>query len=441
MVIKKYIAATENEAIALAKAELGDAVTIMNIKENNPKGFARLFKKKSVEVTAAIDEVTQVPQQQHVQPQQPLSTNTEAGNVSTDFSKLQQALDSGKFHPAPDSKSARLEENKERLVRNNQILYDDIVDVVGRKTEPNPNSEIEQRLNTLQDLLEKQMSASLKQENHEHEKIDNTEEDKNKGYLELIKKQLLDNEVELQYIEQILDEIKGSIGSNSSLDNILASVYQKIVLKIGQSHMIDTESGKTKFIFFIGPTGVGKTTTIAKIASTMKVSKRVKVALVTSDTYRIAAVEQLRTYANILSIPVRVVYTAEEMEKTRDTLNDFDIVLVDTAGRSHNNGEQKDDLEKLLNAIPEDEKEVYLVLSSTTKYRDLVNIAETYSEITKYNLIFTKLDETDTVGNIYNLRVCTSASLSYATWGQNVPDDIGKFNAQKIAKQLLGGNS
>ena len=441
MVIKKYIAATENEAIALAKAELGDAVTIMNIKENNPKGFARLFKKKSVEVTAAIDEVTPVPQQQHVQPQQPLGTNTEAGNVSTDFSKLQQALDSGKFHPAPDSKSARLEENKERLVRNNQILYDDIVDVVGRKTEPNPNSEIEQRLNTLQDLLEKQMSASLKQENHEHEKIDNTEEDKNKAYLELIKKQLLDNEVELQYIEQILDEIKGSLGSNSSLDNILASVYQKIVLKIGQSHMIDTESGKTKFIFFIGPTGVGKTTTIAKIASTMKVSKRVKVALVTSDTYRIAAVEQLRTYANILSIPVRVVYTAEEMEKTRDTLNDFDIVLVDTAGRSHNNGEQKDDLEKLLNAIPEDEKEVYLVLSSTTKYRDLVNIAETYSEITKYNLIFTKLDETDTVGNIYNLRVCTSASLSYATWGQNVPDDIGKFNAQKIAKQLLGGNS
>lgn len=441
MVIKKYIAATENEAIALAKAELGDAVTIMNIKENNPKGFARLFKKKSVEVTAAIDEVTPVQQQQHVQPQQPLGTNTEAGNVSTDFSKLQQALDSGKFHPAPDSKSARLEENKERLVRNNQILYDDIVDVVGRKTEPNPNSEIEQRLNTLQDLLEKQMSASLKEENHEHEKIDNAEEDKNKAYLELIKKQLLDNEVELQYIEQILDEIKGSLGSNSSLDNILASVYQKIVLKIGQSHMIDTESGKTKFIFFIGPTGVGKTTTIAKIASTMKVSKRVKVALVTSDTYRIAAVEQLRTYANILSIPVRVVYTAEEMEKTRDTLNDFDIVLVDTAGRSHNNGEQKDDLEKLLNAIPEDEKEVYLVLSSTTKYRDLVNIAETYSEITKYNLIFTKLDETDTVGNIYNLRVCTSASLSYATWGQNVPDDIGKFNAQKIAKQLLGGNS
>ena len=240
--------------------------------------------------------------------------------------------------------------------------------------------------------------------------------------------------------DRIIDDIKGSIGSNSSLDNILAGVYQKIVLKIGQPHLIDTQNKKTKFIFFIGPTGVGKTTTIAKIASTMKLSKKVKVALVTSDTYRIAAVEQLRTYANILSIPLKVVYTAEEMENIRDELIDYDLVLIDTAGRSHNNVEQKEDLIKLLGAIPQDEQEVYLVLSSTTKYKDLVRISQTYSEMTKYNLIFTKLDETDTIGNIYNLRVLTSAPLSYATWGQNVPDDIGKFNAQKIAKQLLGGN-
>lgn len=95
---------------------------------------------------------------------------------------------------------------------------------------------------------------------------------------------------------------------------------------------------------------------------------------------------------------------------------------------------------KLLASVPEDEQEVFLVLSSTTKYNDLVRISQVYSEMTKYNLIFTKLDETDTVGNIYNLRVLTGAPLSYATWGQNVPDDIGKFNAQKIAKQLLGGN-
>ena len=422
MVIKKYIAATENEAIALAKAELGEDVTIMNIKENNPKGLSKLFKKSSVEVTAAVDDV----KKEQVRP--------ESKTAAADFEKLQQALDAGRFKPASDSKSARIEENKERLVRNNQIIRDNVVDIVSDKIDP--NNEIEQKLNTLQDLIEKQMAASVKDEQQKYDK----KEDKNKAYLDLIRRQLLDNDVEMSYIEQIIDDIKGSIGSNSSLDNILASVYQKIVLKIGQPHLIDTQNKKTRFIFFIGPTGVGKTTTIAKIASTMKLSKKVKVALVTSDTYRIAAVEQLRTYANILSIPLKVVYTAEEMENIRDELIDYDLVLIDTAGRSHNNVEQKEDLIKLLGAIPQDEQEVYLVLSSTTKYKDLVRISQTYSEMTKYNLIFTNLDETDTIGNIYNLRVLTSAPLSYATWGQNVPDDIGKFNAQKIAKQLLGGN-
>ena len=422
MVIKKYIAATENEAIALAKAELGEDVTIMNIKENNPKGLSKLFKKSSVEVTAAVDDV----KKEQVRP--------ESKTAAADFEKLQQALNAGRFKPASDSKSARIEENKERLVRNNQIIRDNVVDIVSDKIDP--NNEIEQKLNTLQDLIEKQMAASVKDEQQKYDK----KEDKNKAYLDLIRRQLLDNDVEMSYIEQIIDDIKGSIGSNSSLDNILAGVYQKIVLKIGQPHLIDTQNKKTRFIFFIGPTGVGKTTTIAKIASTMKLSKKVKVALVTSDTYRIAAVEQLRTYANILSIPLKVVYTAEEMENIRDELIDYDLVLIDTAGRSHNNVEQKEDLIKLLGAIPQDEQEVYLVLSSTTKYKDLVRISQTYSEMTKYNLIFTKLDETDTIGNIYNLRVLTSAPLSYATWGQNVPDDIGKFNAQKIAKQLLGGN-
>lgn len=422
MVIKKYIAATENEAIALAKAELGEDVTIMNIKENNPKGLSKLFKKSSVEVTAAVDDV----KKEQVRP--------ESKTAAADFEKLQQALDAGRFKPASDSKSARIEENKERLVRNNQIIRDNVVDIVSDKIDP--NNEIEQKLNTLQDLIEKQMAASVKDEQQKYDK----KEDKNKAYLDLIRRQLLDNDVEMSYIEQIIDDIKGSIGSNSSLDNILAGVYQKIVLKIGQPHLIDTQNKKTRYIFFIGPTGAGKTTTIAKIASTMKLSKKVKVALVTSDTYRIAAVEQLRTYANILSIPLKVVYTAEEMENIRDELIDYDLVLIDTAGRSHNNVEQKEDLIKLLGAIPQDEQEVYLVLSSTTKYKDLVRISQTYSEMTKYNLIFTKLDETDTIGNIYNLRVLTSAPLSYATWGQNVPDDIGKFNAQKIAKQLLGGN-
>ena len=301
----------------------------------------------------------------------------------------------------------------------------------------NDRVDIEQRLTNLQDLLEKQLNTKREEEKEEKEKV----VDQKQAYLDLIRKQLIDSEVEACYVEQIIEEIEGSLTNNTTLDNILANVYQKIVLKIGTPHLIDLRTKRTKYIFFIGPTGVGKTTTIAKIASTMKISKKTKVALITSDTYRIAAVEQLKTYANILGVPLKVIYSPEEMEKAKEELSDFDLVLVDTAGRSHNNHEQQEDIGNILRTIPEGEREVFLVLSATTKYRDLVNISKSYSEICKYNLIFTKLDETDTVGNIFNIHILTGAPLSYTTCGQNVPDDIGKIDAQKIAKQLLGGNS
>ena len=128
------------------------------------------------------------------------------------------------------------------------------------------------------------------------------------------------------------------------------------------------------------------------------------------------------------------------MVQATEELRDYDLVFVDTAGRSHNNDEQREDIQKLFDSVKEEQREVYLVLSATTKYKDLVKIATTYAEMTKYNLIFTKLDETDTIGNIFNIRMLTGAPLSYSTYGQNVPDDIGKTNAQNIAKQLLGGN-
>ena len=409
MIIKKYIGKTEEEAIALAKAELGDNVTIMNTKEVVPRGLYKFFRKPSVEVTAAVDE--------NIKESSAEPVKEEKKEDIPDFSKLQQVLNEKQFSPAPDSKTAQKEAERERMLKNSQI--------------------IEEKLNTLQDLLEKQMTMGREEEKEEKERA----VDKNQAYLDLIRKQLIDNEVEESYVEQILEEIEGTLKNNSTLDNILASVYQKIVLKIGSPHLIDLKTKRTRYIFFIGPTGVGKTTTIAKIASVMKLAKKSKVALITSDTYRIAAVEQLKIYSNILGIPLKVVYAAEEMEKVREELRGFDLVLVDTAGRSHNNQGQKEDLNNILKTVPDSDKEIFLVLSATTKYKDLVKIANTYSEICKYNLIFTKLDETDTIGNIFNMHILTGAPLSYTTCGQNVPNDIGKIDAQKIAKQLLGGNS
>ena len=415
MVIKKYIAKTEEAAVEMAKAELGKDAVIMNVKKVEPKGIYKLFRKASVEVTAAVDEV--LPEKE--------------GEALPDFEQLQRAMEKQEFKPAPDSKAAVAEAKKEEIIKKNNIIPEE------EEEKSSDSNAIEQKLDNLQDLLEKQMNASKDEEEKEEKK---EQEDRTKSYLDLIRSQMEQNEVESTYVEQIIEDIKDGLQKDASLNKILSAVYQKIILKIGPPQLIDLNAQKTKYIFFIGPTGVGKTTTIAKIASTLKLSKKVKVALITSDTYRIAAVEQLKTYANILGIPLKVVCSSDEMGKTMEELKEYDLVLIDTAGRSHNNKEQKEDIQRLLEMVPEEDKEVFLVLSATTKYKDLVKISQSYAEFAKYNLIFTKLDETDTIGNLFNIHMLTGAPLSYMTWGQNVPDDIGKADAQKMAKQLLGGN-
>ena len=391
MIIKKFQANNETEAIILAKEDLGKDAIVMNIKTISPKGIYKLFRKPLVEVTAAIDD-----------------------NIT-------------------------YKNDKEPLIKKKNfpdIIYDDLPEEKEQETVVNETSAIEEKLNNLQSLLEKQM-----EEKADNRKVNQKSKavSRNLACIQLIYNQLVINEVDEKFANQIISEIEGTLKRDSSMDNILSSIYQKIVLKLGQAKTISLNGKTPKFIFFIGPTGVGKTTTIAKIASKFKVEEKAKVAFVTSDTYRIAAVEQLRTYANILGIPMKVVYNEDDLVNTRKDFEDFDIVFVDTAGRSHKNKNQRDDIENLINIIPESEREIYLVLSATTKYRDLITITEAYSEITNYNLIFTKLDETSTVGNIFNIRMLTNAPLSYATFGQDVPDDIERIDAQSIAKQLLRG--
>jgi flagellar biosynthesis protein FlhF len=209
---------------------------------------------------------------------------------------------------------------------------------------------------------------------------------------------------------------------------------------MGQPYVIKPDKKKTQYIFFLGSTGVGKTTTIAKIASKLKLEQGADVALVTADTYRIAAVEQLKTYANILSVPLKVIYSPDELGAMKEELDEHDICLVDTAGRSHKNKEQVEDIRKLIEQIPIADRQVYLVLNAGTKYRDLMEIASVYAELTDFSIIFTKLDETSFSGIMLNMKMKTKCPLSYVTWGQNVPDDIGEVDAQKVAKELLSGS-
>ena len=375
MIIKKYQAATEKEAITLAKEELGNDAIVMNIKTISPKGLYKVFRRPKVEVTAAVDDNITYGREKHL------------SNIN----------------------------KKERL--SGVIYHDHLSDDKNTvdKIEAN-NLALEEKLNNLQSLLENQISKS-------DEKLKSNEEKEQESSemlacIQLIYKQLISNEVDEKYANLIMNEIEASLKKDSSMNNILANVYQKLVLKLGQTKTITYDKKSPKFIFFIGPTGVGKTTTIAKIASKFKIDEKAKIAFLTSDTYRIAAVEQLRTYANILGIPLNVIYSEEEMIRSREEFADYDLIFVDTAGRSHRNKEHRDDIETLIDCIPKTEREIYLVLSITTKYIDLVKITEAYSNITDYKLLFTKFDETSTIGNLLNIRMLTDAPLSYITNGQ-----------------------
>lgn len=411
MLIKKYVADTESNAIMMAREEMGSEAVVMNIKKTEPKGIMKLFKKGTVEITAAVDDSFE--KQKAETKKNEKRTNQKNGSLAPN-SRTLDALEKAMLNGELDihSKDNPVFNTKEKSRKDAPVseletfIEDRIKEEVGREKETVNKK----------DKMTERMSACKK----------------------LIETQLKEAEVADKYVEELLDDVEDMFVAENTINSILACLYQKIILKLGQPNLIYTEKEHPKFYFFIGATGVGKTTTIAKIVSDLKLNKKAKVALVTADTYRIAAVEQLKTYAEILDIPVKVVYSPEEMEQIVDELEEFEYVLVDTAGRSHLNGEQKSELIDLLNTV--DDKDIYLTLSVTTKYKDLLDIAKMYKEITDYSIIFTKLDETKCIGNIYNLRQETGASLSYITTGQNVPDDIEKLDTQYIAKKLLGGN-
>lgn len=414
MIIKKYQGKTEEEAMLFAKKELGEGVVLMNVKNMKPKGLLRLVKRSYVEITVAKEEEREVAMRKEpaasVLPGNDLSGATVKGH-ETDGSAL-----------TTEARKPSMEERQ-----------------------------LEERLNSLETLLEQKMREErLQSRDKLSEKTDIAEQDgkeaeyprsESEKTLSMVKEILVENEVTLPYAESILEEVEKSMKEDATLETVLSHVYQRMILRFGKPQTISAGEDGVKVIFFVGTTGVGKTTTIAKIASHFIVDEKKKVALITTDTYRIAAAEQLRTYANILEIPFRVIYTPEELAEAIDSFKEFDYIMVDTAGHSQHNAEQRDRMAEYIEYAKEKATtDVYLVLAATAKYSDLRSIADTYRSMVDYKLIFTKLDETDCYGNLLNVRMYTDAELSYITCGQNVPDDIAPFDAQSIVKKLLGGN-
>jgi flagellar biosynthesis protein FlhF len=196
-----------------------------------------------------------------------------------------------------------------------------------------------------------------------------------------------------------------------------------------------TFGGVTRVAAFVGPTGVGKTTTLAKLAARYSLLDRKKVVMVTADTYRIAATEQLKTYGRIMGVPVEIANTADEMPDIIAKHKGADLVLLDTAGRSPTNEEQMTDLKQFIFKSQPDE--THLVLSATTKYFDMLRIVERFGSAVPLNrLIFTKMDETIYYGALLNIMMNFQIPLSFCATGQNVPDDLEIPEPAKFAETM-----
>jgi flagellar biosynthesis protein FlhF len=362
-----------------------------------------------VEITAAYDELPKIVKQEGLAQQ---AINEAASARQFAETKNTQSLTQSLVEtPSPNKQQAITAEQQRKI------------------------TDLESKLTSQSELLDKLMRqlSLAEQLRVKQRKYDNR-------MIQVFYDTLIEQGVTPEITERILEDAN-ALEDDSRVDINLISkiVYNKIINILGPAEPIETvKTRRTRFVILMGPTGVGKTTTIAKISSILMLYHNLKVGLMTADTYRIAAIEQLKTYAEILGLDVGVIYGSQDFENHLDPIVDMnnDVVLIDTAGRSHKNKENLKDLADLLNMIPDATK--YLVLSMTTKYEDMLNIVNTYSTMTDFKLVFTKLDETSLLGAILNICWLTGKRIAYVTNGQNVPDDIEVAHPEIITKALLG---
>ena len=431
MTIKKYQGNSKEEAIALAKKELGQDAEIMNVDEKKSGGFLGIGKKSVFEVTAMIDE----------------DTDSKPGNDSKPHFDAVADQDI-KVPPVSRSSDEELEETKRQFAELSKIFRENEQPKAAPQNVPKPatapvNEPVRESTVAAKQPVSAPVNEAVEEVSNEvvREEPSKPRTSNNHKFVKTLYNTLLDNDVDEKYINQLLFDMEKVLKNGNKVNFLISNVYQKMILKMGQPATITPAKKGPKVIFFIGSTGVGKTTTVAKLAAKYKIEMKKEVALVTIDTYRIKAADQLGEYASIMKIPLSVIYEPSELSDKVEKLSGYDYIMVDTSGFSHKNNEMRSKSIELISSLDNKfEREVYLLLSATTKYRDLKEIIDSYKEFTDFNMIFTKLDETVNLGNIFNCKLYSGNNLSYVTNGQNVPDDIEVVDTQKLVKQLLGGN-
>jgi flagellar biosynthesis protein FlhF len=393
MKIRRYMGSDTQEALLKVKMDLGNDAVILNTRKVRQKGLMKLFSKPMVEVLAALDE--EYGKKKENETVRKNEGNREAGRSQNTNSQSPVS--------APNNKVADLE-NK---VNNMEVL--------------------------LQKIYSQMKSATAK--SAEADKDEKSREQSN--VLQVFYGNLVRNDVDPELARKIIQAVSEKVGENAAVNDAASVLYNMIAGLLGKPETLKLrEDGKPTVVIFVGPTGVGKTTTLAKIAANYALGYKKKVGLITADTYRIAAVEQLKTYSEILGIPISVAYSPCEIGEAINGYSDRDLILIDTAGRSTKNKSQFEELKALVMASQADE--TYLVLSTTTGVRNCRELVSNYNFMEQYKLIFTKLDESPVSGILLNARQMTGKPLSYITTGQSVPDDIEVVSIEKITKNLLG---
>lgn len=408
------------EALAAVRREFGAEAVILHTRE---KPQSRLWpwsrQTSEVEVTAGRDVLTAT--------QQTLQVNAAAASVLSLNSPLRQPKTESPLQFSPLAGVVAAPPTFDSLAPRSVPAAP--VNRLASTAASKSNAELDQQVQSLQALLH-QLTARLEPDRAEIP-----------GELFALYTRLIDADVPEDAARRLVLRVKREFPqtdwNNQPQARQLVSTLVENDLRC--TGAIRITPGRRKVVALVGPTGVGKTTTIAKLAANFKLRAGLKVGLVTVDTFRIAAVEQLRTYAEIIEIPLKVVTGPRDMPRVLGELADVDLVLIDTAGRSPADELQLQELKSLLAEGPVDE--VHLVLSLAASTKSLLNTARQFSNVRTNSLILTKLDESPGLGQLLAALPEMPIPISYLTTGQNVPDDIEPAVAARLARLALGFES
>lgn len=431
MRVKRYVVDSMPDALQKIRSDLGKDAVILNTKEIRSGGFLGLFGKKKIEVIAAVDGSGSAPTGAKQTPRTGAVRNQAAPRPVAPVAVMEP--EQLAFPEVPDVLPPAASPQRQEPAAGPKEAPQQAAaaNVSGVYTPPRPaplKNREDQLFEELKQMREMMQKLTLQAGGGEAP-----------GQIAAprIRARLAEQEVDPVLVETWLDRAKAEA---EELGEPLTEAFASRSIRTQMGDLLRTGQHKpialqTKIAHFVGPTGVGKTTTIAKLAAEQVLKHRRKVGFITSDTYRISAVEQLRTYANILNVPLEVVFSHQDLLKAFEALKDCDLIFMDTAGRNFRNEMYVSELGALLRT--QGDSETYLVLSLTTKYKDMKAITGNFTKFKLDKVLFTKMDETDSYGPVVNLIHDFGLQLSYVANGQNVPDDIAEVSEQALIDAIL----